>query len=59
MIAQSELQERARGIVWDTSKMLYDEIGSYFAPADFAAPLATHLATDRIFDELGDDFADQ
>ena len=59
VIAQSEFHERTRGIVWDTSKMLYDEVGGYFAPADFGAPLATHLATERIFDELGEDFADQ
>ena len=59
MIAQSGFHERARGIVRDTSKMLYDEIGGYFAPADFGTPLATHLATERIFDELGEDFADQ
>ena len=59
VIEQSELHERARGIIWDTSKMLYDELGGYFAPADFAAPLESHLATERIFDELGDDFADQ
>ena len=59
VIAQSEFHERARDIVWDTSKMLYDELGGYFAPADFSAPIGTHLATDRIFDELGDDFADQ
>ena len=59
VIAQSELHERARGIVRDTSKMLYHELGGYFAPADFAAPLPTHIATERIFDELGDDFADQ
>ena len=59
VIAQSEFHEKARSIVWDTSKMLYDELGGYFAPADFSAPLDTHLAADRIFDELGDDFADQ
>ena len=59
VIAQSEFHERARDIAWDTSKMLYDEIGGYFAPVDFGAPLATHLATERIFDELGEDFADQ
>ena len=59
VIAQSEFHEKARNIVWDTSKMLYDELGGYFAPADFSAPLDTHLATDRIFDELGDGFADQ
>ena len=39
--------------------MLYGEIGGYFAPADFSAPLATHLATERTFDELGEGFADQ
>ena len=59
VIAQSELHENARGTIWDTSKMLYDELGGYFASADFAAPLPTHIATERIFDELGDDFAGQ
>ena len=59
VVAKSELHERARGVVWDTSKMLYDEFGGYFAPADFAAPIPTHIAIERIFDELGDEFTDQ
>ena len=59
MIAQSEFHVGVRGIVWDTPKMLYGEFGVYFAPADFGAPLATHIATERIFVELGEGFADQ
>ena len=59
VIAQFGLHERARGVVWDTSKMLHGEFGGYFAPADFDALLPTHIMTERIFDELGDDFVDQ
>ena len=44
VIVQSEFHERAWGIVWDTSKMLYGEFGGYFMPTDFDAPLPTHTS---------------
>ena len=45
--------------MWDTSRVLYDEVGPYFAPADFGAELSTHLDTDALFDALGPSFPDQ
>ena len=59
VVTQSEFHPDARGIVWDTSRVLFDEDGPYFAPADFNAELSTHLDTDALFDALGPAFPDQ
>jgi hypothetical protein len=59
VVTQSEFHPDARNVVWDTSRVLYDEVGPYIAPADFGAELSTHLDTDALFDALGPTFADQ
>ena len=52
-ISQSEFHERARGVIWNTADICYDERGEYFAPVDFDAPTSSHLNTRRMFAELG------
>ena len=59
VIPQSLFHPEARGIVWDTSKVLYDDVGCYFAPVDFDAPMPTTLRTQRLYDLLGDGYDDQ
>ena len=58
-ITQSEFNERARGVIWNTQDVRRDEKGEYFAPVDFDEPTSSHLNTRYMFDALGDDYPDQ
>ena len=54
MIPQSAFHEKARGLVWDTETVYYDDDGPYFKPADFSAALPTHLNVDALCTMLAD-----
>ena len=56
VVPQSLFHPDARGIVWDTSVMLHDDDGPYFAPVNYDEQMPTTLSVQRLYDELGDDF---
>ena len=58
-ISQSEYNPSARGVIWNTEVLHYDNVGPYFKPVDFDEPTASHLHCTRMFDALGDDYPDQ
>ena len=62
VIGQDGFVPEARGIVWDTPKLHFDDAtkpNGYFKPLDFDAAPPSHLNNQKFFDMLGPDYNDQ
>ena len=62
IIGQDGFQPKARGIIWDTSTMHYDDPSipnGYFKPLDFDTKPPSHLNNQAFVDLLGDEYPDQ
>ena len=62
VIGQDGFWPNARGVVWDTSKLHFDDPSipeGYYKPLDYDADVPSHLHNQKLFDRLGDDYPDQ